>query len=83
MGYGPGQIDASGVVITGTVTDAGGSPSASAGPDGLVPFYAFQFIIPQTSGVIPPHDHRDQFNGGFSFAVYAPGTSLPQQRWSL
>ena len=29
------------------------------------------------------HDHRDNFNGGFAFAVYHPGTALPQQPWAL
>ena len=30
---------------------------------------------------LPPHDQRDNYNGGFSFAVYHPETSLPQQPW--
>ncbi len=30
-----------------------------------------------------PHDHRDNFNGGFAFAVYHPGTSLPQMPWAI
>jgi hypothetical protein len=37
-------------------------------------------------GFIPgmgPHDHRDNFNGGFAFACYHPGTSIPQQPWSI
>lgn len=29
------------------------------------------------------HDHRDNANGGFAFAVYHPGTSLPQQPFAL
>jgi hypothetical protein len=49
----------------------------------MVPFYAFQFIIPQISGVVPNHDHRDNFNGGYAFAVYHPGTGLAQQPWAL
>jgi hypothetical protein len=39
---------------------------------------------PYDGGYIPgmgPHDHRDNFNGGFAFAVYHPGTSLPQMPW--
>jgi hypothetical protein len=34
-------------------------------------------------GPIPPHDHRDNYNGGFAFAVYHPGTSLPQMPWAI
>jgi hypothetical protein len=29
------------------------------------------------------HDHSNNFNGGFAFAVFHPGTSLPQQPWAL
>lgn len=29
------------------------------------------------------HDHRDNNNGGFAFAVFHPGTALPQQPWAL
>jgi hypothetical protein len=82
LGYVPGQIDPSGHVISGTVTTAGGLTSAAVGADGLVPFYGFSFIVPQVSTVIPPPDHRDNFNGGFAFSVYHPGTSLPQQPFS-
>ena len=37
-------------------------------------------------GYIPgmgPHDHRDNYNGGFAFAVYHPGTKLPQMPWAV
>lgn len=37
-------------------------------------------------GLIPGtglHDHRDNFNSGFAFAIYHPGTSLPQMPWAL
>lgn len=30
---------------------------------------------------LPIHDHRDNHAGGFAFATYHPGTSLPQQPW--
>ena len=30
-----------------------------------------------------PHDHRDNFNGGFAFAIFHPGTRLPQQPWAI
>jgi len=29
------------------------------------------------------HDHRDNLNGGFAFAVYHPGTDLPQQHFAI
>lgn len=29
------------------------------------------------------HDHRDNLNGGFAFAVYHPGTALPQQPFAV
>jgi hypothetical protein len=41
---------------------------------------------PYDGGWIPgmgPHDHRDNFNGGFAFACFHPGTSLPQQPWAI
>ena len=34
-------------------------------------------------GYLPPHDHRDNYNGGFAFAVFHPGTAIPQQPWAL
>lgn len=30
-----------------------------------------------------PHDHRDNANGGFAFAIYHPGTAVPQQVWPI
>jgi hypothetical protein len=33
---------------------------------------------------LPIHDHRDPITGGgFAFAVYHPGTGLPQQPWAI
>ena len=32
-------------------------------------------------GVMGVHDHRDNLNGGFCFAVWAPGTAIPQMTW--
>jgi hypothetical protein len=29
-----------------------------------------------SAAIVPPHDHRDNFAGGFAFAVYHPGTTL-------
>jgi hypothetical protein len=48
------------------------------------PAYMFQCSIgtPQ-DWVLPPHDHRDNYNGWFAFSVYHPGTALPQQPWAM
>ena len=35
-------------------------------------------VIPGAMGL---HDHRDNAHGGFAFAVYHPGTAVPQQPW--
>lgn len=44
------------------------------------PQYVFQFHAPRVqAGGLPIHDHRDNFAGGFSYACYHPGTSLPAQ----
>ena len=45
--------------------------------------YSFAHETPRPYGNMPIHDHRDNFNGGFSFSVYHPGTALPQQPWAL
>jgi len=40
---------------------------------------------PHTGGFVPGranHDHRDANNGNFAFAVYHPGTDLPQAPFS-
>lgn len=47
------------------------------------PLYVFNHAAQQDDGIFPIHDHRDNAHGGFSFAVYAPGTSLPQQPWHV
>lgn len=49
------------------------------------PAFLFTHQPQQPDQVVPPHDHRDNQpqNGGFAFAVYAPGTALPQQAWHL
>lgn len=46
---------------------------------------AYMFDRPQADPWqgLPPHDHRDNYNGGFAFAVMHPGTALPQQPWAL
>lgn len=45
--------------------------------------YTFICEIQQPDNQLPIHDHRDNCNGGFAFAVYHPGTSLPQQPWHV
>jgi len=30
-----------------------------------------------------PHDHRDVNSGGYAFACYHPGSSLPQAHWGI
>lgn len=47
------------------------------------PVYVFTYGVAQPDpGFVPIHDHRDNITGGgFAFAVYAPGTALPQQPW--
>lgn len=48
------------------------------------PVYVFQWQLPpQLFPVIPIHDHRDAFNGGFSFSCFHPGTALPQVPWAI
>jgi hypothetical protein len=46
--------------------------------------FGFVFQPEQIRPALPIHDHRDNVTGGgFAFAVYHPGTTLPQQPWSL
>lgn len=54
--------------------------------DGVTPLYVFvdgREVIGQM--FVPPHDHRSNTPGygGFAFACYAPGTSLPQMPWAI
>jgi hypothetical protein len=45
------------------------------------PRFAFGYAPTRIELVLPIHDHRDSVTGGgFAFAVYHPGTSLPQMR---
>ena len=52
-------------------------------PSGAVPMYVFQYATGEPDDGLPVHDHRDNFNGGFAFSVYHPGTSLPHARRSI
>jgi hypothetical protein len=48
------------------------------------PVYSFNYETPdRASSPMPIHDHRDNYNGGFAFAVFHPGTALPQQPWGI
>jgi hypothetical protein len=47
------------------------------------PAYVFNHGQPREADPIPIHDHRDNFNGGFAFSVYHPGTALPQQPFAV
>ncbi|MGC4033238.1 MAG: hypothetical protein QM754_16200 [Tepidisphaeraceae bacterium] len=47
------------------------------------PLFTFQYETLDDRGPLPVHDHRDNFNGGFAFAVFHPGTALPQQPWAI
>lgn len=47
------------------------------------PAFLFQWVGPYDNSAVLPHDHRDNYNGGFAFAVYHPGTGLPQQPWAM
>ena len=48
------------------------------------PRFAFSHTPRIVETHLPIHDHRDNVTGGgFAFAVYHPGTGLPQQPWAL
>jgi hypothetical protein len=47
------------------------------------PAFLFQHGFDPSQVILPPHDHRDNYNGGFAFACWHPGTSLPQQPWAM
>ncbi|MEM6560047.1 MAG: hypothetical protein AAF656_00470 [Planctomycetota bacterium] len=53
------------------------------GYDNDDPIYLFTYEKPGPHTHIGIHDHRDNYNGGFAFATYHPGTSIPQQPWAL
>ncbi len=49
------------------------------------PLYVFQLHVPNLADIpLPIHDHRDNVTGaGYAWAVYHPGTSIPQQPWGI
>jgi hypothetical protein len=51
-------------------------------PNGNPVFTFFYPALDPWQG-LPPHDHRDNFNGGFSFSYFHPGTAIPQAPFSI
>jgi hypothetical protein len=47
------------------------------------PVFLFSHQTPDLNQPLRPHDHRDNNNGGFAFATFHPGTSLPSMPWAL
>lgn len=47
------------------------------------PIFMFSHPNGDPSPSLPPHDHRDNLNGGFAFATFHPGTGLPQMPFGL
>jgi hypothetical protein len=45
----------------------------------------FMFSHPLQDPMMPlrPHDHRDNNEGGFAFATFHPGTSIPAMPWGM
>jgi hypothetical protein len=84
MGYAVPQTN-SATGAAGTITQAGIDPGSVVSADGSIPFYVFCYNLPSQVPYLPIHDHRSNLpeHGGYSFSVYAPGTSLPQQNWSV
>jgi hypothetical protein len=72
FGYTPAPSGMTRPNVNGTFIDGIG-----ADPTAPVPQYVFNYPLPPLPTSLPIHDHRDNFNGGFAFSVYHPGTSLP------
>lgn len=47
------------------------------------PVFVFFWPPQDYQGGLPPHDHRDNLNGGFAFGVMHPGTGIPQMPYAL
>lgn len=47
-----------------------------------LPSFLFNYGDARLEQSLRPHDHRDNYNGGYAFAVFHPGTGLPQQPWA-
>lgn len=47
------------------------------------PVFVFSHQIMDPNMPLTPHDHRDNNNGGFAFATFHPGTSIPQMPWGM
>lgn len=59
-----------------TMRFAGYDPNGNAA-------FVFLYLVDLKPPEFPPHDHRDNSQGGFAFAVYHPGTSVPQMPWAI
>jgi hypothetical protein len=44
-------------------------------------YHTSEFDGGMLPGIMNVHDHRDNYNGGFAFAVFAPATPLPMISW--
>lgn len=58
------------------VTVAGYDPIGS-------PFFVFFYPATDDNTYLPPHDHRDDFNGGLAVSTYHPRTAVPQHQYVL
>ena len=56
-------------------------PENPALPDEFEPAWCIMSQFDEPLKPVPVHDHRDNFNGGFAFACYHPGTAIPMQPW--
>ena len=50
--------------------------------DGGDPMYVFTHTGRPQEEPMRNHDHRDNYDGGFAFSVYHPGTACPQAPWA-
>ena len=69
-----------------TLTFTGMIPTGETDDDGNeieAPFYHFIHVSPPPHNFPHIHDHRDNYNGGFAFSVYHPGTTVPQMPWQM
>ncbi len=47
------------------------------------PVFMFSHPMMDPHMPMPPHDHRDNANGGFAFGIWHPGTMIPSMPWSM
>lgn len=58
------------------MTFAGYDPAGS-------PVFVFIHAMAESGGGLAPHDHRDNFAGGFAFSTFHPGTSIPMLPYAI